>query len=178
MAESLMPYAQALFEASVEAGKEEAVAADLAEIDAILKQTPDYVLALAHPKITRAQKAQWLQELFGQGTDPVTSRFLEILATHGMAGKLGELYEDFQVCQRQYHNVETVLVQTPAPLSEKDRQALQQMLEDRLQRKTELKIEIVPDLIAGLRVRAKDLVLDNSVRSRLDNMRQQLVESR
>lgn len=178
MAQSLMPYALALFEASVETGKEEQVAADLAAIDEILKKEPEYVLALAHPKITRDQKTKWLMELFEKDTDPLTSRFLAIAAQHGQAGHLKELYEDWQQCARQYHNVETVLVQTPAPLSEKDRQALQGMLENRLKRKTELKVEIVPELIAGLRVRARDLVLDNSLRSRLDAMHQQLVESR
>ncbi len=52
------------------------------------------------------------------------------------------------------------------------------MLESRLKRKIELTVRVEPDLIAGLRVRARDLVLDNTVRSRLNTMREQLVESR
>ena len=173
-----MPYAQALFEAACEAGQEAEVGEDLKEINGILKENPDYVRALAHPKITRAQKQEWLDELFAKGVQPVTARFLELLAHHGMAGRIGRLYEDWNECSRQYHNVETVLVQTPAPLSEKEKADLKAMLEDRLQRTTELTVEIVPELIAGLRVQAKDLVLDNSIRHRLDNLKDKLIESR
>ncbi len=69
-------------------------------------------------------------------------------------------------------------METPASLSAKDEAALTAMLESRLKRKIELTVRVEPDLIAGLRVRARDLVLDNTVRSRLNTMREQLVESR
>ncbi len=79
---------------------------------------------------------------------------------------------------RKANDIETVLVETPAPLSAKDEAALVSMLESRLKRKIELTVRVEPELIAGLRVRARDLVLDNTVRSRLNAMREQLVESR
>lgn len=177
MADALMPYVQALYESAQEAGSEDAVGKDLEGLNEALQADPSYLEMLGHPGVSREQKVKWLTELAG-GADPLVPVFLSILAGHGMAGKIGDLYPDWKECRRQAHDIETVLVETPAPLSAKDEEALIQMLESRLKRKIELNVRIEPDLIAGLRVRARDLVLDNSVRSRLNAMKEQLVESR
>lgn len=177
MAGSLMPYVQALYESAAEAGSTEAVEKDLEQLDAVLKQNPDYTAMLGHPGVTREQKAAWLTELTA-GAEPLLTTFLTILAHHGLAGQISGLYAAWKDCVRQANEIETVLVETPAPLSAKDEAALTAMLESRLKRKIELTVRVEPDLIAGLRVRARDLVLDNTVRSRLNTMREQLVESR
>lgn len=177
MADTLMPYAQALYESSAETGCTQAVEKDLQDLDEVLKQNPDYLAMLGHPGATRDQKAQWLTELTA-GAEPLLTTFLTILAGHGLAGRIGDLYAAWKDCVRQANDIETVLVETPAPLAAADETALVKMLESRLGRKIELTVRVNPDLIAGLRVRARDLVLDNSVRSRLDAMREQLVESR
>lgn len=177
MADTLMPYVQALYESAAEAGSEEAVGKDLEALDEALRADPGYLEMLAHPKVPRDQKAEWLQQL-AAGANALVPAFLSILAGHGMAGKIGDLYPDWKECLRQANDIETVLVETPAPLSAKEEADLAAMLEKRLKRKIELNIRIEPDLIAGLRVRARDLVLDNTVRSRLNAMKEKLVESR
>ena len=157
MADSLMPYVQALYESAAEAGSTEAVEKDLEQLDAVLKQNPDYTAMLGHPGVTREQKAAWLTELTA-GAEPLLTTFLTILAHHGLAGQISGLYAAWKDCVRQANEIETVLVETPAPLSAKDEAALTAMLESRLKRKIELTVRVEPDLIAGLRVRARDLV--------------------
>ena len=177
MAEELMPYVQALYESAEQAGNTDVVEKDLEQLNAVLAQNPDYAAMLSHPGVTREQKAAWLTELCA-GAEPLLTTFLSILASHGMAGKLPDMLEAWRECVRKANDIETVLVETPAPLSAKDEAALTAMLESRMTRKIELTVRVEPELIAGLRVRARDLVLDNTVRSRLNAMREQLVESR
>lgn len=79
MADSLMPYVQALYESAAEAGSTEAVEKDLEQLDAVLKQNPDYTAMLGHPGVTREQKAAWLTELTA-GAEPLLTTFLTILS--------------------------------------------------------------------------------------------------
>ena len=46
------------------------------------------------------------------------------------------------------------------------------MLEKKLSKTVELKIQEDPDLLAGLRIKINDMVLDNTARSRMDNLKQ------
>ena len=50
------------------------------------------------------------------------------------------------------------------------------MLKEKLNKNVELTVDVDPDLIAGLKVKAKDIVLDNTVKTRLDNLKEKLNE--
>lgn len=178
MAAELRPYVLALFEAAQEAGLEETIEAELAELDKIWKENPDYRLLLRHPGITRDEKQELLSQLLQGQVSDLLLRFLVIMDQHGLAGQIPDILPVWHQISKEAHGIETVVVETPAALGEDECKALQEMLEKRLQKKTELDVRIRPELIAGLRVRAKDFLLDNSILSRLESMKEQLVESR
>ena len=46
------------------------------------------------------------------------------------------------------------------------------MLEEKLSKTVELHIQEDPDLLAGLRIKINDMVLNNTARSRMDNLKQ------
>jgi F-type H+-transporting ATPase subunit delta len=72
-------------------------------------------------------------------------------------------------------NTIDVTVTSASPLSDKDKQRYAAALEKRFGRKVELSTEIDESLIGGAVIRAGDVVIDGSLRARLDGLANALV---
>lgn len=170
----LKPYAQALFEVAHEADMEEVFLANLMELSKVWENEDTFVKALRHPQITKKEKQQWIQEIFAKKLDPLFVRSLCVLCQHNVIDKLIEIAKLYKECYWQAHDMEVIKVQSAVALDEEQLQQLKSMLEKKLNKKVELDVEIRPELIAGLRVQAKDRILDNSVLSRIEAMRERI----
>ncbi|MFQ7538108.1 MAG: FoF1 ATP synthase subunit delta, partial [Clostridium sp.] len=76
---------------------------------------------------------------------------------------------------KQYNkvnNIEVAHVRTAKKLDAAEIKRLKSMLEEKLSKTVELHIQEDPDLLAGLRIKINDMVLDNTARSRMDNLKQ------
>src|SRR5262249_14877400 len=69
-----------------------------------------------------------------------------------------------------------VRVRSAVPLAEDHRQRLERELRETLRREPVLEATVEPDLLGGIVVQVGDFLYDASVRSRLDAIRDQLVE--
>jgi F-type H+-transporting ATPase subunit b len=69
-----------------------------------------------------------------------------------------------------------LLVSTPVPLTGEQKRMLQDALSSLADRHIELQVQQDPSLIAGLRVRLGDRIVDNSLRQQLDLVRGQVSE--
>ena len=174
MVEHMMPYRQATYEIAKEADKEAEYKGVLYELSLIWEKEPSFVLALSHPKISKAEKQKWLMELFEDSLPPVMMKTLLIFNEHGVIQALPDIYKAYVQCFEKDHDIENVLVETACPLDEKQQTSLQKMLEQKLHKTISLTYKIDPELIAGLRVRAGDLVLDNTVLSRLEAIKEKI----
>lgn len=64
------------------------------------------------------------------------------------------------------------------PLTKDEQAALREKLQARFDQPLDLRFEVEPSLLGGVRVRVGDEVIDGSVRSKLDALAQSLVKSR
>lgn len=174
MVEALMPYAQAIYEVAKEANKEEAYMEVLKELSSIWENEKDFVCALGHPKIARATKRGWLKELFSASLDDVMMQTLFVLNEHNVVNQLDDIYDAYVECYRKAHGIEIVKVESASKLEDEQVSSLKKMLEEKLDKTIELDIKIKPELIAGLRVVASDIVLDNTVLSRLNAIKEKI----
>ena len=102
--------------------------------------------------------------------------FLYVLNEHGIAAHVPEIADEYADLYRKSEQIEEVHVQSATALSEAQIEALSKMLKEKLNKNVELTVDVDPDLIAGLKVKAKDIVLDNTVKTRLDNLKEKLNE--
>ena len=65
-------------------------------------------------------------------------------------------------------------IETATELNEDTRRNVERVLLQMFGKKVSLHVSIHPELLGGMIVRAGDLVLDNSLRSQLGNLRQKL----
>lgn len=174
MVDNTMPFASALFDLASEEHKEEAVLSDLKEIRDLFNENREYKLALLSPNITREEKKVWMKELFENSEEEVIGNFMQILAQYNMLGQMDGIYDDYLTLYREQENIEPVKVESAVPLDEAQMEKLTAMLEKKLKKKVELQIKVDPALIAGLRIQTRDKVIDNTLSSRLNSMKEKL----
>jgi F-type H+-transporting ATPase subunit delta len=170
------PYAQAVFELANEAGELEAWSESL-DLARALMESGEVVGYLGDPAFSDAQRLEFLTGLFQRagagkldGKDRQGTNFLKLLLENDRLGVLPEIAAHFGVLRARIENVVDVMVTSASPLSEELRGRISRALRERLGREIKLESEIDASLIGGAVIRAGDVVIDGSLRARLDGL--------
>jgi F-type H+-transporting ATPase subunit delta len=167
------PYARAAFE---EARGNGGLApwSDALQAAAQVVKDPRVETLLGNPHVTPEELAQLVSGIAGPKLGEEGANFVRTLADNRRLAYLPEISELFDTFKDQAEGVADVTVTSAAALDEAQRQKLTAALERRLKRKVRLHCEIDPALIGGAVLRAGDLVIDGSLRTRLDRIAYQL----
>jgi F-type H+-transporting ATPase subunit delta len=167
------PYARAAFEEARDAGKLP-LWSEALRTAAVVVQDGRIQDLLGNPAVSAGELAQLLIDLSGPGLDENGRNFLRMLADNHRLAFLPEISALFEHFKDEAEGVIDVTVTSAVPLEDAQRTTLAAALERRLARQVRLQCEIDPHLIGGAVVRAGDLVIDGSVRTRLDRIAYQL----
>ena len=167
------PYARAAFE---EARKNGGLGpwSDALQAAAIVVQDPRVAELLGNPRVTPEQLAALVDGIAAAPLGEHGANFVRTLADNHRLGYLPEIAKLFDTLKDDAEGVEDVTVTSAAPLDESQRRKLGAALEQRLRRKVRLHCEIDPALIGGALLRAGDLVIDGSLRTRLERIAYEL----
>lgn len=165
------PYAKAAFDYAFERGVVAAwhealnVAAAVADDSAAARYIGD-------PRVSGSE----LKSLFApRGEAPEGyENFLDLLVENDRLALLPELAELYTELREAAEQTLSVKVRSATPMSDDVRQKFEAALKRRTQREIELEVESDPSLIGGAIVHAGDMVIDSSVRGRLNRMAQAL----
>lgn len=163
------PYARAAFEFAKSANQVNAWLTML-ELAACAIEQPTVVQQLGKPTLTRAHKADLLTNLLASDIDESFSNFLQLLGENDRLALLPTICELFKAYQLEDERIVDVEVETAYELSEEQLQKITAALSKRLERTVQAKQTVNAALIGGLTIRAGDLVIDSSVRGRLDKL--------
>ena len=174
------PYARALFDlASANGGL--AKWSDALAAAAAVANDPSAKRVLARPDQTEQQRVALVQGVFEAvpGGAPWLSRegtnLLQVLVENDRLAALPEIAAQFDALKAEAENTVkatlTSAVAVDAAIADKVAQALQK----KLGRTVELKLEVDPALIGGAIIRAEDMVIDGSVRTRLQRLAESLI---
>ncbi|MDH3545658.1 MAG: F0F1 ATP synthase subunit delta [Gammaproteobacteria bacterium] len=176
------PYAQAVFELAHEAG-ELARWSESLETAGQLLADGTVVQYLGDPAFTDGQRLEFLTGLFDKagagllaGKDKRGTNFLKLLLEYDRIAVLPEISNHFEVLKAEVENVVDVTVTSASPVSKKQRDAISKALRERLGREINLATEIDEQLIGGAVIRAGDVVIDGSLRARLDGLTNALIK--
>lgn len=163
------PYARAAFEYAREAGKlaqwqqELATAAAVAADDAV-------ATVLADPGLTAQQQASTLCEVCGDAIGSEVKNFVSILADNKRLPLLPEIFEQFEQFKANQEKSVDVEVISAFDLADEMRDKLARGLGAKLEREVNVRTSTDSGLLGGVLIRAGDLVIDGSVRGRLNKL--------
>jgi F-type H+-transporting ATPase subunit delta len=177
------PYARAAFQVAQENDALDELSRSLG-IGKDLLEDGQITRFLANPSLTDDQRLGFLTEIFAKaaGEDSVFAgssehgrNFLKLLLEYGRVGVLPEIADRFDALKAEVENTVEVTVTSATKLSDAQAQEIESALRSRLGREIRLSTEIDENLIAGAVIRAGDVVIDGSLRSRLEGLSNALV---
>ena len=163
------PYARAAFETAIGDGSLKTWSASLSVLAALLQDTK-VAGYLADPSRNTGTQAQTLIDLGGSELDAKAQNFVLVLAANKRLALLPEIATLFEGLKADYEKTVDVEVISAFGMDQGAETNLIAALKKRLQRDVNLNVTVDRTLIGGMIVRAGDLVIDGSVRGRLNKL--------
>lgn len=172
-------YAQSLIELSIEKGRLEEVRKDMEMVYSLCTQMREFKLFLKNPIIHCYQKLSILNKIFQGKLDEITFRFIDIVTRKSRENILPEIASEFLVQYRRNQKIEIVEVVTPIKLDEAMISEFKKLAKNYVGK--EWKVQLIEktdeELIGGYIVRIGDRQIDDSVASKLREVKKQLIVS-
>lgn len=163
------PYAEAVFKLSVEAGNSASWSDALTLLETVVKDSQMESL-IGNPRIQRHQLVALIIEVAGDHLDTAAKQFVEVLVENNRLLLLPQIRSQFEVLRREREGVIDARITSAFRMDEGQISHLVKDLEARFKRGIRPDVWIDPALLGGVKVAVGDVVIDGSVRGRLDRM--------
>lgn len=168
-------YGDALFSLALEENQVDILRDEAAMISEAIRSNPEFLSILCHPELTGKKKFSLLQDVFQEGLSQNMMGLLDVLVKKGRIGDILSVLNYFMEQVMAYKKIGRVVVQTPLPLSEEQREKIENKLLEVSEYETlSVDYQIDESLLGGIVIRIGNRVLDNSIRSKMDAMSRQL----
>ncbi len=166
------PYAKAAFEYACEAKALVAWSDGLGAAAAIMADPR--VVNLTKSPGRAASAVALMTDVAGDRLNAGMQNFLRVLAENRRLGLLPEIATQFATLRAAVENTVEVEVCSAVPLNAAQAEKLQQALSARLKRGVRMQTSVDATLIGGAVIRAGDLVIDGSLKGRLERLATEL----
>lgn len=163
------PYAKAAFEFA-QASNALAVWGDNLAALAQAADNPDLAALLGDPRVTTAKLTELLTGLLGDSLDAAGRNFVALLADNRRLAALPAIAAQFEALRAEAEQRVDVELITAAPAEEAQEQRIAEQLKQRLGKDVRLHSKVDESLLGGAVVRAGDLVIDSSVKGKLERL--------
>jgi F-type H+-transporting ATPase subunit delta len=169
-------YATALADVVTKTGETENVRSELRSWQDLIGSNTDLQNALANPSIAHSSKEKVLESLVERARPSrTTSNFLRVLLRNDRLVDLPEINERFESELEERSGVVTAQVTSARELLDGEKAQLQSNLAELTGRTVKLEYGIDKDLIGGVVTRVGSTVYDASVKTQLENLREELI---
>jgi len=163
-------YAQAVMQAMIERWQE-----SLTAVSAALQNNPQLANTLADQGVSVPDRIAALESILPAGIPAELSNTLKLMAQDGALDLVGELGDALaQVSRGEKTGPIKAEVTSAVELSAEDQEKMRNSLIGRYGNSLVFTFHVNPSLMGGLRVRVGDRLIDTSVASRLQSMRESL----
>jgi F-type H+-transporting ATPase subunit delta len=172
-------YADALLGAAGKDGDVDALLAEFGEFERdVLGRFPRFSHVLASPRVPISEKDRILVQTFQGRASAILVNFLRVLNRRGRLDLLGVVLREARAIWARRNKRIDVAVKAAVPLAESQLQSLRERLARLSGATPTLHITVDPELIGGLVVQLGDHRYDASVKNRLEQIRQRLIEGK
>ncbi len=178
MNESLVSsrYTKALFNLGIEKQILDALKADIEYIYTVYRSSEPFKALLQNPVLKPGQKINIIREAF-QSLNEVTLSFIDSLIHNRREELLPFIAVSFIDKYNRYKGIETVTITTSTILSEENLNKIKSLLAEKIKKEIVIQQQEDPSLIGGFILRIDDKQIDASIRSRLNKIRQNLLNT-
>jgi F-type H+-transporting ATPase subunit delta len=169
-------YARALFEAAKEDGVLDRVHEELGQFADALDEDRNLQVFLFSPYFSSEEKKQGVRRIVSDADERLLN-FLELLAERHRMPVLFRIRRLFDDLWADENKLLPVTVTSATELDQGLVDDIGKRIEEQTGRQVELSASVDPDVLGGLRVRVGNMVLDATVRNRLEQLRKQVAKA-
>jgi F-type H+-transporting ATPase subunit delta len=118
-----------------------------------------------------ARRQQIVEDLLGGKASPTTVALVSMVVGTGRARELPAIIRQLVEMSAAEANREVAEVRSAVPLTDDQRERLAKALTSATGKQVEVKVVVDPSVMGGIVAQIGDTVIDGSVRSRLDRLR-------
>lgn len=169
-------YGTALADVVLKKGETDTVKSELETWEEMMASNSDLMSAFRNPVIAHLDKEKVLESLIAR-TKPTrtTANFLRVLLRNSRLTELAEINDKFAATLEERAGRVVAEVVSARELSEDHKRELRSNIEKLTGKHVQLNFGIDPSIIGGVVTRVGSTVYDGSVRTQLENLREQLV---
>ena len=169
-------YSRALFEAAKESGVLDRVHDELGEFADALDSDRNLQVFLFSPYFSSEEKKDGVRRIVADADERLLN-FLELLAERHRMPVLFRIRRSFDAMWAEENRLLPVTVTSAVELDDGLVEEIGRRIGEQTGRRVELSAEIDADVLGGLKVQVGNMVLDATVRNRLEQIRKQVVKA-
>jgi F-type H+-transporting ATPase subunit delta len=169
-------YSRALFEVAKEHDMVDRIHDELAELTRALEESRELRLFFFSPYFSSEEKKEGVHRVL-DGADEHFVRFLELLAERHRMPVIFRIKRAFDELWAEEKRLLPVSVTSAIDLDESLVREIGERIERETGREVELTRRVDPDVLGGLVLRVGNMVLDASLRGRLEQLRKQVARA-
>jgi F-type H+-transporting ATPase subunit delta len=169
-------YSRALFDVAKEHDILDDVHDQLAQFAEELDKNRDLQVFFFSPYFSSQEKKEGISKML-EGADEHFVRFLEMLAERHRMPALFRIRRDFDELYAEERKLLPVTITSAVELDDDTVKEISRKIEEQTGRKVELSRKVDPNVIGGLVMRVGNIVMDGSIRSRLERLRKQVAKA-
>ena len=176
MPEAAHVYADALFEAGKDRGKLDSLQSQLGQFADAVDGNQELQVFLFSPYLSSADKREGLGRAIS-GAEPELTNFLELLIEKHRMPEIFRIRREFDELWKKAHQRLDVTVTSAIELDPGVVGKIGEEVERQTGEKVELSSEVDSEILGGIVLRVGNMVLDASIRTRLDKLRKSVASA-
>ena len=166
-------YARSLFQVAQEHDALDRIHEELDEFADALAENRDLQVFFFSPYFSSEEKKDAISKIVS-GADERFVRFLELLAERHRMPVVFRIRREFDSLWAEENRLLPVTITSAVELDKNTVRQIQKQIEEQTGRRTELTTEVDPDVLGGLAMRVGNVVMDGTVRARLERLRREV----
>ena len=176
MEEIAQVYSRSLFEVAQENDKLDTVHEQLGEFADELAENRDLQVFFFSPYFSSQEKKDGIGKVV-DGADEHFQRFLELLAERHRMPVLFRIRRELDRLWAEENRLLPVTITSAVELDDKMTKDVGKRIEEQTGQRVELTTKVDPDVLGGLVMQVGNMVMDASVRARLERLRKQVARA-
>ena len=170
-------YATALFELALESNTVDAVKGDLDRFDALIGDSPDLARLVRSPVFGADEQGKALGAVLSRaGIGGLTAKFLMLVTSNRRLFAVGDIVKAYRALVARHKGELTAQVTVAENLSDTHRDAIRDALKSVTGKDVGLDVKVDPAIIGGLVVKLGSRMVDSSLRTKLNSIKQAMKE--
>lgn len=169
-------YASSLFEVAVDLKKTDDFHSQLQFIKEAFLSEAKLLTILEHPRISRGEKRDLIQNIFGKNVSQEILNFLFVVIDKRREDSLMDIIKEYNKVFKEYKGILDIEAITAIPMNEEAKDRLKLVLKNKFHKEVNLSNTVDPSIIGGVLLKLDEKIIDSTLKKELKDM-ESLIQS-